>query len=403
MSPARPKGAAVSPPARRASSREPKLAVEYVRFVLFDVGRAIDLKKAASVLPSRTDSKSVKRRNTPASLTLPKTLRVSLEKDAFGSPSPAAYEGAEATAKLYDEGVISLSVRIRLTAGLSELHALERRTFLLGGRDCTVDQFLEERFRDLHERLGPAISRDDGPDPVPERETYTAYCVCDWGRGTPDAFVAKHGRALASLLEGEPEPQDLHDLQVKKSLANPFSYGAEDLAIFDLDHCVILDRSRDWEDILLIAEHANYQLLELRVLDRLLDHWLEDAEKDLRAFYSQSRGRRGRKARIRALPAKFARLQGLRLEALFILENLENSAKIIGDYFLGQIYVHLGRVFSVEGWTRSVERRLGALQNVYEIVKSDKSERTMLVLEIVFIIVCIAFPILQILQVMLSP
>ncbi|HRZ89798.1 MAG TPA: hypothetical protein P5117_09995, partial [Spirochaetia bacterium] len=101
MSPARPRGAAVSPPARRASSREPKLAVEYVRFVLFDVGRAIDLKKAASVLPSRTDSKSVKRRNTPASLTLPKTLRVSLEKDAFGSPSPAAYEGAEATAKLY--------------------------------------------------------------------------------------------------------------------------------------------------------------------------------------------------------------------------------------------------------------------------------------------------------------
>ncbi len=389
--------------ADRRPRREPTLAVEYVRFVLFDVGRSIDLKKASSVLPGRTDSKAVKRRNTPASLTLPKTLCVSLERDAFGSPSPAAYEGAEATAKLYDEGVISLSVRIRLTAKLSELHSLERRAFSLSGKTCTVDQFIEERFRDLHERLGPAISRDEESGTAPERETYTAYCISDWGRGSPDSFVARHGRALASLLEGEPEPQDLHDAQVRKSLANPFSYGAEDLAIFDLDHCVVLDRSRDWEDILLIAEHANYQLLELRVLDRLLDHWLEDAEKDLRAFYSQSRGRRSRKARIRALPVKFARLQGLRLEALFILENLENSAKIIGDYFLGQIYVHLGRIFSVEGWTRSVDRRLGALQNIYEIVKSDKSERTMIVLEIVFIIVCIAFPILQILQVMLLP
>ncbi len=413
MSPALPRGTAAYPdgksalaglpPRRRAASREPKLAVEFVRFVLFDVGRAIDLKKAASVLPGRTDSRAVKRRNTPASLTLPRTLCVSLEKDAFGSPSPAAYEGAEATAKLFDEGVISLSVRIRLNAGLSELHSLERRTFLLGGKNCTVDQFVEERFRELHERLGPAIVREDTSDAPCEREDYTAYCVSDWGRGSPDAFVARHGRVLASLLEGEPEPQDLHDHQVRKSLANPFSYGAEDLAIFDLDHCIIMDRSRDWEDILLIAEHANYQLLELRVLDRLLDHWLEDAEKDLRAFYAKSRGRRGRKARIRALPAKFARLQGLRLEALFILENLENSAKIIGDYFLGQIYVHLGRVFSVEGWTRSVERRLEALQNIYEIVKSDKNERTMLVLEIIFIVVCIAFPILQILQVMLSP
>lgn len=383
--------------------RGPKLSVEYVRFVLFDVGRSIDLKKAAAVLPGRADSKAVKRRNTPASLTLPKTLCVSLEKDAFGSPSPAAFEGLEATAKLFDEGVISLSVRIRLTAGLSELHGLERRTFLLGGRDRTVDQFIEERFRELHERLAPAIVRDEEGNAEPERETYTAYCVSDWGRGSPDSFLAKNNRALASLLEGEPETQDLHDLQVRKSLANPFAYGSEDLAIFDLDHCVILDRSRDWEDILLIVEHANYQLLELRVLDRLLDHWLEDAEKDLRAFYSQSRGRRGRKARIRALPAKFARLQGLRLEALFILENLENSAKIIGDYFLGQIYLHLGRVFSVEGWTRSVERRLEALQSVYEIVKSDKNERTMIVLEIIFIIVCIAFPILQILQVMLAP
>ena len=41
-----------------------------------------------------------------------------------------------------------------------------------------------------------------------------------------------------------------------------------------------------------------------------------------------------------------------------------------------------------------MERRLDALQNVYEIVKGDKNERTMLVLEIVFIVVCI-IPIIQ--------
>ena len=377
--------------------------MEYVRFVLFDVGRSIDLKKAAAVLPGRTDSKAVKRRNTPASLSLPKTLCVSLERDAFGAPSPAAYAGAEATAKLYDEGVISLSVRIRLSIALPELPSLEHRVFHLGGREATIDEFIEDRFRELHERLDPAIVVEDRAGAPLEREYYTAYCISDWGRGNPDDFVKKYGRDLAALLEGDPGTLPLHDTQIRKSLANPFSYGAEDLAIFDLDHCVILDRSRDWEDILLIAEHANYQLLELRVLDRMLDRWLEDAETDLGAFYAKSRGRRGRKARIRALPAKFARLQGLRLEALFILENLENSAKIIGDYFLGQIYVHLGRVFSVEGWTRSVERRLGALQNVYEIVRSDKNERTMIVLEIIFIVVCIAFPILQILQVMLAP
>jgi len=390
------------PRRRPRSAREPSLSVEYVRFVLFDVGRSIDLVKAAAVLPGRQGSKAVKRRNTPDSLSLPKTLCVALEKDAFGAPSPAGHSGVEATAKLYDEGVISLSVRIRLSAALADLHSLESRLFLLGGKERTVDEFIEERFKDLHERLRPAIVSDDPIFEPPEREDYSAFCISDWGRSTPDAYVARNDRLIAALLEGEPETAELHDFQVKKSLANPFAYGSEDLAIFDLDSCLILDKSQDWEDILIIAEHATYQLLELRVLDRLLDRWLDEAEKDVRAYYAKSRRKRGRKARIRALPAKFARLQSLRLDALFILENLENSAKIIGDYFLGQIYLHLGRIFSVEGWTRSVERRLDALQNVYEIVKSDKNERTMIVLEIIFIIVCIAFPILQIVQVMLS-
>lgn len=395
------KPAELAPRAPR-TTRGQVLAVEYVRFVLVDVGRAIDLKKAASVLPGRTDSRAVKRRNTPASLTFPKTLCVSLETDAYGAPSPAAYTGAEATAKLYDEGVISLSVRIRLRVGLAELPSLEHRTFRLGGKDCTIDEFMEERFHDLHKRLAPAISTDDPLGTKPEREYYTAYCISDWGRAAPETFISKHGPSLAAILDGEPVSLDLHDSQIKKSLANPFSYSSGDLAIFDLDHCLIMDRTRDWEDLLLVAEHATYQLLELRVLDRLLDRWLEDAEKDLRAFYAKSRGKRGRRARIRALPTKIVRLQSLRLEALFILENLENSAKIIGDYFLGQIYVHLVRIFNVGGWTRSVERRLDALQDVYEIVRSDKNERTMILLEIIFIIVCIAFPILQIVQVMMT-
>ncbi|HSV56031.1 MAG TPA: hypothetical protein VLH39_02855 [Magnetospirillaceae bacterium] len=380
--------------------REPILAVEYVRTVLFDVGRSIDLRLAAAALPGSSDFKPVKRRNTPASLTLPRTLSVPLAPGLRGKDPQTSMEGAEASAKLYEEGVISLTVRARLAARLSELHSLGSRLFPLGNNSpATVDGYIEDRFRDLQESLGLAIT-PEVPGAPPEREHYTAYCISDWGSGSPDDFVARNRKVLASLLEGEPAARDLHETQIAKSLGNSFSYGAEDLAVFDLEHCVIMDRSGDWEDLLLIAEHANYQLLELRVLDRLLDQWLDEAEKDLRDMYAG--GRHSRRVRNRGLPARFARLQNLRLEALFILENLENSAKIIGDYFLGQIYVHLGLVFSVEGWTRSVERHLGALQSIYEIVKSDKSERTMVFLEIVFIVVCIAFPVHQILQVMLS-
>jgi len=158
-----------------------------------------------------------------------------------------------------------------------------------------------------------------------------------------------------------------------------------------MDRALIIDPSRDYEDVLMICELANYQFLELRVLDHLLDRWLDEAEDDIRKFYIKKRGPRQPRG---SLQRKFANLQVLRLDALFILENIENSSKIIGDYFLGALYEHLCGIFNTNGWTRSIERRLGALQNVYEIVKAEKNERTMLFLEIVFIIVCI-IPIIQ--------
>jgi hypothetical protein len=98
---------------------------------------------------------------------------------------------------------------------------------------------------------------------------------------------------------------------------------------------------------------------------------------------------------------KFAHIQALRFDALFILENLENSSKIIGDYYLGQIYDRLCSIFNTDGWKWSIERRLDTLQDVYDMVKTDTSEHKMLLMEGLFIIVCIVFPLIQILQVML--
>ena len=43
------------------------------------------------------------------------------------------------------------------------------------------------------------------------------------------------------------------------------------------------------------------------------------------------------------------------------LENLDNSSKIIGDYFLGLIYERLCSIFNTESWKVSVGKRLDAV------------------------------------------
>ncbi len=371
--------------------REHEYSVEIVRVALYDIGRSIDLKMAASLLPGTPGMRIARRRDTPSSLTMPMPLCVDLRSGLKRSYSEDSIEGFAASARLYDEGVMSIIVRLKVNATLRDLHGIESRPFSQTLTD--LDTYVGQRFRAVLEQVAPAISNQRSEL---ESETYLAYCFADVG-SSPDRFLKDNEKHLTTLLSGEPWDYPVHETQIRKTLANPFSYSSQDLAVFDIDRCLIIDSERDYEDVLLICELANYQYLELRSLDKLLDKWLDEAEDDVHAL-----ARKGKKLKTGTLRKKFGTIQALRLDALFILENLENSAKIIGDYFLGTVYENICGIFNTTGWTRSVERRLDALQNIYEIVKVEKSERTMLILDVVFIIVCIIFPVLQLLQVMLA-
>ncbi|MFH2113778.1 MAG: hypothetical protein ABIJ86_04645 [Spirochaetota bacterium] len=371
-------------------------AVEIVHMALYDIGRSIDLRQATDLLPGTPGMRIMRRRDTPESVMIPDPLCIDLRSGKQKAFTDESVEGFAATARLYDDGVMSIIIRLRVSSTLEDLHGVEHRRLSTGIQD--LDTYADERYRAVLELVEPAVSKDHYDETRMERESYTAYCFADVGC-SPSDFAVRNERDLTTLMTGEPYGALLHPSQIRRTMSNPFSYSENDVAIFDMDRCIIIDSERDYEDVLLICELANYQFLELRTLDRLLDRWLDEAEDDVRLFQHKGGKRRQRGT---PLEKKFTGLQALRLDALFILENLENSAKIIGDYFLGSVYEHLCGIFNTAGWNRSVERRLDALQNIYEIVKGDKTERTMLFLEVVFIVVCILFPVIQILQVMLT-
>jgi len=363
-----------------------------VFLTLYDVGRSIDTKAAAALVPGTQGMGVIRRRDTPHSLSMPTPLCVDLRAGMPPAPGDVMLEDLSVTARIYEDGVISMVVRLDVAATLEELHGIEHKRLENGIRD--LESYVDDRFRAVFDLVKPAISFDHYETMVADRETYTAYCFADVG-ASPQEFVLANTRALSTLISGEPFGAPLHDSQIRKTLSDPFSYADRDLAIFDMDACLIIDADRDYEDVLLICELANYQFLELRSLDRLLDRWLDEAEDDLRFFYSK-RGRKDGRLKVRsgALKKKVAGIQGLRLDALFILENVENSSKIIGDYFLGQAFEQLCGIFNTPEWTRSVERRIDALQDIYDIVKGERNEQNMLTLEIIFIVVCI-IPIIQ--------
>ncbi len=376
---------------------------ELVFFRIFDVGRAINLPSLQKSLAVREEGPTVRapsRRDTPASLSLPRPLLVPLK-----SAASEGYGTLKAEAKVYEDGAITVCLRLRVATSLAGLETIagapivradrpgEASGSAAPGETITLSAWADRLFGEMIDLIRPAIL-DPASNPGKDFETYIAFCMLECPEG-PERYVEKNRTAIASLMMGAPAGEEIHEQKIAETLAKPFSYAATDMAVFDLDRCFIIDPRGEYEDILLMIEHANYRLLELRVLDRLLDKRLDEAERDLGSF-----SRRGR-APVGAVRKKFARIQSLRFVALFVLENLENSSKIIGDYYLGQIYDRLCALFNTDGWSRSVERRLDILTSVYEMVKTDNAERRTLVLEIVFIAVCIILPVIQIWQALL--
>lgn len=370
-----------------------RLPVEIVHIHVYDIGRAVDLAKVKSLIPAHPDLGFAKRRDTPASLKLPKPLVLALNCEGCDA---ASFSRFQAYAKIYDDGALTIVVRYRTSSTFEALAELADTRVGDGPDSPRVSEFAAKSYAIASEAVRGAVAgyRNSGME---ERETYTAFCLLECPGGDPEAFLARNRDRAAALISGE-KPGVLHGTQVSQIISRPFCYSSGDLAVFDMDRCLIIDPSRDYEDLLIIAEIANYRLNELRVLDGLLDTWLEEAEHDVRSLYLSSGRKRFGQGSLRV---KSARLAGLRLDALLTLENLDNASKIIGDYFLGMVYARLCDMFNTEGWMVSLQRRLTTLQNLYEMLKNDSAERRMVVLEVVFIVVCVIFPTLQIIQVLM--
>jgi hypothetical protein len=258
---------------------------------------------------------------------------------------------------------------------VENIHTIKDLPVTRNSQTHSILDWLHYIFLDLYNRLKPAITTGLYMTPESMRETYISFCFIDPDLD-PDKFINDNRSLLAGLLIEEDPSVPLHETQIQQTLAHPFSFLKNDMVIFDSDRCIIVDPNRDYEDILLMIELANYQLLELRVLDRVLDYYLDKAEDEFT-----------KKKKMGSFIRTLADLDMIRLDSLFILENLENASKIIGDYFLGAIYNHLLKLFGADGFGQSVRTHMELLQSLYQTTKEDHNEKTLLLIEWIVLIV----------------
>jgi hypothetical protein len=347
---------------------------EIIFFRLTDVGRSIDLKKVTKIIPAIQDKKILKTRDTPSYVDFPVPLLLEVTQEV--SSELENIEGINLLIKLYSDGVISLIARLGFRdLSIKELHTLRRIKFKTKDGEFKMNDFLKFHHNKVFTQIRDCIGEEGFIFGESEHEKYTLYCLTDEIEN-PKKFIENNKSYISALLMGENPELNLSEDQIEKTIEHPFSFLKNDIIIFDFDRGFLIDPNYDYEDILLVVEIANYQLLELRALDKLLDRRLAIAEEDIRKIYFKSRSYFSRFKR------KLGRLIRLRYDLLFLLENIENVSKLIGDYYLAEVYTYLAELFQLKQWSNSIRHRLETLENIYNVTQTNINERFLLYVEI---------------------
>jgi len=280
--------------------------------------------------------------------------------------------------KLLPVGAISITVRVPFAVNhVEELIAFHDLQFSNGSLHDDVRRIAQEVVAELKGHLiRPQLQ-------LLEEEAYTVFCIAspiiaqDGLPLTAETWFQSHRRQVAALLTQESEIERLSKQESEESTARYLSYYDTDLVVIDWDAALLIDEPRDFDETLYIMELANLQLAELEAYDRLLDDALERSYRDL--------GEKPLRSRTHTL----RELREIRIDMARFNDELSNTTKFFGDWHLARIYERIAARFHLGDWHRTIDGKLKTLDDLYQILKHDQTNRWMVILEATIVLLFI--------------
>lgn len=279
----------------------------------------------------------------------------------------------ERTVKILPVGAVSITVRMPFAVDRLE-DLIQYHDLRFGDGTLLYDEVRRLAW-DVRRELGPLFVRP--VEELRDEEAYTVFCLSSPAvdrNGDAlkcEQWLAQHRREVAALLTEEPDSERLSEQEVAESTGKWLSYYERDLVVADWDAALVVDEPRFFEETLHLIEMANLQLAELEAYDRILDAAIERSYRDVAA-------RRWSMLRTVHIPHD---LRELRIDLSRLSDELRNTTKFFGDWHLARIYQALSARFHLSDWHRTIDDKLKTLDDLYQLLRSEQSNRWMLVLE----------------------
>lgn len=304
---------------------------------------------------------------------LPKMIHLP-EVERTGPDGPVRIQR---TVKLLPVGAISITVRVPFrAASLSELTAFHNLRFSRGSLYEEVKELADQVRREL------ASCYKQPVETIRDEEDYTVFCIASEltnARGEPvaaPAWLTENRRAVKALLSEEPRPARISKQEIDEVCGRTLSYYDRDVVVLDWDAALIVDEAKGFDEVLHIMELATVQLVELEAYDRNLDEVLNESYRDI------AESRLGRRRLIRELSE-------IRIDMTRLSDEVQNITKFFGDWHLARLYQRISERFHLGDWNRAIFHKLKTVSGLYEMLKNDRENRWMLILEAMIVILFI--------------
>jgi hypothetical protein len=284
---------------------------------------------------------------------------------------------AEVVARLFDHGAVSVQVRIPIAAGTSLAALVEVADEVYDSRG--VDELSRAQADALCTQIALAMKSAHTWE---GSESYHVVFV-ERFRTRPTSEEVLADASLARLILGETGAKKLSGHEHYDVTKHSFSYFEDDLAVVDWNSAFVYEPSgsRDIPDVL---EIATAQLLELRYYDALLD-------RRLAHLYDEMEKRRRLSSLFRSEYSVLRReVMVLMLEVAEFTERVENSLKVVGDFYLARVYQAAVHRFRIPAWGESVDRKEALVAQIYELLNGEVEHGRMLVLEVTIVVLILA-------------
>ncbi len=92
---------------------------------------------------------------------------------------------------------------------------------------------------------------------------------------------------------------------------------------------------------------------------------------------------------MRGRPRVMRELREIRIDLARFSDELSNITKFFGDWHLARIYENISARFHLGDWHRTIDDKLQTLDNLYQLLNHDQTNRWMLMLELTIVLLFI--------------